>query len=367
MIVQSMLYFQYGIVTDLEAHKYISQAHNLIDHGNVDSPNFWLYSSQIFLIATALKLKAGFFSVYLFQLFFNALATYQLYSLISRISNRQTSMILSLAFIFNIPMQTFNCYLQTESLFYSLTILFSCFLVNINQLNLKTLTLFFLFAILICFTRPTGILFVGCAFLYLFFRFARFLSGFAKVGISALASVVFLLLLNMSLGSGGELDFMLPFRDERIICGVPTLNHFASIRTSSNPNSIHGLLYYITHNFDQFFRLAWLKSKAFWALSRPYYSTLHNLCLYLYFFPLYLLVCLSIPAWFKKNKYLLLYGSSLFAITWLTVILTCDDWHNRFFLSVVPYIYILAVPKLQQLLYKFNRNDINRDTLPPSI
>jgi hypothetical protein len=359
-LVQFFLFSQYGIHTDLEARKYIFEAKHLLSNGTVSSPNFWLYSTQIWLIAVALKLKAGFFSVYLVQLFFNAYATCILYKFIFRISNRKTAFIITLFFILNIPLQTFNSFLQTESLFQSFTILFSCYLLTLKKLNLRSGLFLFFFLVLIVFTRPTGLLYVPCTFLYLFFRFARSLSLAVRISATLTASIGFLFLLNTALGSGGELDFMLPFRDERIICGVPTLPYFRDIRISDNPNSLFGIIYYITHNLEQFTRLAWLRTKAFLGLSRSYYSTGHNLYLYIYFFPFYLFALLGIRKWITTNKCLLLYCLSPITLTWCTVILTCDDWHNRFFLSVVPYIYILSTPVVQAIMDKFNRNDSKR-------
>jgi len=188
--------------------------------------------------------------------------------------------------------------------------------------------------------------------LYLFFRFFKAFSVPVKIGITVTATIAFLFFLNAALGSGGELDFMLPFRDENIICGVPTLPHGSNIETSDDPNSVFGLIYYITHNFGQFMRLAWLRSKAFWGLTRSYYSPGHNLYLVIYFYPVCLLALPGIRSWFKKNPDLLLYCSSLILITWGTVMLTCDDWHNRFFLSIVPYVYFLIVPVIKSITDK---------------
>jgi hypothetical protein len=358
-VVQTLLFYQHGIVTELEAIKYIAEADNIIETGSVSSPNFWLYSTQIFLIAAAKTLHTGYISVAIIQWFFNGVATWALYKFAARISNTITGLLIGLFFIFNIPLQTFNFFLQTESLFFSFTILFSCYLLSMQKLTWKSFIAIFLFLILICFTRPTGLLWVPPAFLYLFFRFFKVFPVPLKVGITVIASVGFLFFLNAAIGSGGELDFMLPFRDERIICGVPTLPHFIDIKTSSNPNSIFGLLYYITHNFDQFIRLAWVRSKAFWGLFRTYYSNGHNTYLGLYFFPVYLLAVLSLRKWLWQNKHLLLYCSSLIFITWASVILSCDDWHNRFFLSIVPYIYLLAIPAVKKITDKIIFNASN--------
>jgi hypothetical protein len=351
-LVQVALFYQYGIVTEFEASKYIIEADNLISKSTVSSPNFWLYSTQIFLITAAKKMNTGYISVAMVQWLFSAVATWYFYKFSVRISNKTTGFIITLLLIFTIPLQTFNCFLQTESLFCSFTILFSCYLLSLEKLTFKNFIVVFLFLILICFTRPTGLLWVPCTFIYLFFRFFRVFSVLLKIIITLVTSIGFLFFLNAALGSGGELDFMLPFRDERIICGVPTLSHFVDIRTSDNPNSIFGLFYYITHNFGQFTRLAWLRTKAFFGLFRAYYSTGHNIYLGLYFYPLYTSCFLSIRQWNRHNKNLLLYCASLIILTWVCVILTCDEWHNRFFLTVVPYIYILAVPFIKRFTEK---------------
>lgn len=354
VIMQTLLFYRFGLVTGFEAGTYINEANHLLENGTVSTSNYWLYSVQIFLIAAALKLKTGLLSVAFVQLLFNSWATYSFYKFIAGISSRQTAFTITLLLILNYPLQTFNTSLQTESLFYSFTILFSCFLLRLKKLTAGSLAKVILFLLVISFTRPTGLLLVPCSFLYLFFRFFRPFSMFVKSIITIAVSICFLFFLNAALGSGGGLDFMLPFRDERIICGVPTLPGFIDLKTSDNPNSVFGLLYYITHNTGQFMRLALLRSKAFFGLTRSYYSLSHNFYLCAYFFPLYILVVLSWRSWFKKNKFLLLYCISVIAINWITVILTCDDWHNRFFLSIAPYIYILATPTLQKLTGKLN-------------
>jgi len=352
VIMQALLFYRFGLVTGFEAEKYIYEANYFLANGTVSTPNYWLYSIQIFLIATAVKLKTGLLSVAFVQLFFNVWATYSFYKFIDVISNRQTAFAITLLLIVNYPLQTFNTSLQTESLFYSFTILFSCFLLRLKTLTAGSLTRVILFLLMISFTRPTGVLLVPCSFLYLFFRFFKPFSILVKTIITIAVSICFLFFLNAALGSGGGLDFMLPFRDERIICGVPTLPGFIDINTTDDPNSVFGLFYYITHNTGQFLRLALLRSRAFFGLTRSYYSVSHNFYLCVYFYPFYLLVILSWRNWFKKNKLLLLYCFSVIAVNWITVMLTCDDWHNRFFLSITPYIYILAAPAMQKLTGK---------------
>jgi hypothetical protein len=360
ILMQGFLFYQHGIFTGLEAAKYITEANNLLDHGNVSSPNFWLYSVQIFLIAAANKLHTGYISVVIVQLLFNGLATYSLYRLCLRFSNRPTAFLCLLLFIFNYPFQTFNTFLYTESLFYSFTILLSCYLLQLTRLMAGSLIKLVLFLLLICFTRPSGLLLVPCVFLYLFSRFFHSFSFLLKTGITIAITFIFVFLLNITLGSGGELDFLLPFREEHIICGVPTLTNPGT--TPAGANSVWGIFSYVIAHPGQFARLAWLRTIAFFGLFRSYYSIGHNLYLGLYFFPVYLMVILSLRNWWNKGRSLLIYFLSLIGVTWGTVLLTCDDWHNRFFLMITPLLYILCLPALQKITALFVKKKISPDT-----
>ena len=138
IIMQVILFYRFGLVTGFEAEKYIYEANYFLTNGTVSTPNYWLYSVQIFLIAAAVKLKMGLFSVAFLQLLFSAWAAYAFYKFIAGISNWQTAFILTLLLIANYPLQTFNTSLQTESLFYSFTILFSCFLLRLKKLLQET-------------------------------------------------------------------------------------------------------------------------------------------------------------------------------------------------------------------------------------
>jgi hypothetical protein len=347
-----ILFYIHGIVTVNEASKYIEQADLLIESGNLSHPSMWLYSTEILLITAAKKLGTGYLSVVVFQLLLNGLATYFLYRLCNKLSDQFTATILVLFFILNYPFQTFNTTLYTESVFYSLITLLTCYLLQLKILTVRSLVFLLLFLLLICFTRPSGLLLVPCVFIYLFTNFFKQYSFIVKTSLVLGITLLFLFILNLAIGAGGQLDFMLPFKEEHIICGVPTItgNSF-----EPEPNSIFGIFSYIFQHPGQFFRLAVNRSIAFFGLTRNYYSNAHNLYLVLYFFPIYILALFSISTWWKINKGLLLYCLSFVLITWGTVILTCDDWHNRFFLSTMPLIYILSIPGLKFLLTKFSK------------
>lgn len=343
-LMQCALYWKNGIITSGEARKYIEQANNIIAGKSLSSNQFWLYATQIVLITISRLLTGGFIFVYIVQLAANAWATIKLYGLMKRYFGYTVSLIGVAIFIGNYPLQEFNSMLQTESLFYSFTVIFSCYLVQLEKLNFRAITIILAWIIGIALTRPTGLLFVPPAFLFLFFRFFQPIRFYVKILLSVAVALLFLFFLNAAIGIGGEFDFMLPYRSECIICGVATRTGIVPINDAGNGNSLYGLLYYIMHNFPQFAKLGGLKSVAFWGLLRSYFSAGHNAFLAIYFYPLYVLVLLSLRWWIKQFAYDFLYFVACVVITWLTVILTCDDWHNRFFLAVSPYLIVLCLP-----------------------
>lgn len=342
IIIQSILFWHYGIVTGLEAEKYIAEAKYFLQFGKLTSNNFWLYSTQIFLILIALKLHLGFLAVVLVQLLLNLFATWMFYKLaLYFLDNLILSFFVTFIFIINITYQVYNSYLFTESIFYSLTIIYSSYLLRIKTLNVKNVIVLFFLLALISITRPTGILLFGGTVIYIFFRFMKNVSLFNKAIIIFSSIILFFIALNSMLQTGGSLDFMLPFKRENIICGVNTTTS-ANIQVMENGNSVKGLFYYVIHNRDQFFRLSKLKTISFFGFTRDYFSFLHNVYLIIFFYPFYFLSILGIIKKIRKKDKLIIYLLTIIFLFWITTLLTCDDWHNRFILTVSPFIFLIG-------------------------
>jgi len=361
-MVNGILLLKNGIISTGESQKYISEAQAFIETGRVSKNNFLLYFTQIGLLAFSIKLKLGFVFTVAVQLFFNLLAIFSFFGMSLKIFKRKiTALIASIFLLLNLPYQEFNTMLQTESLFYSFTLLYSCYLIQIERLSLKHICCIVLWLLVISVTRPTGLLFIPPTFVYLFFNFFRKMNSYKKMSLLILIAFFFIYALDKALGSGGEFDFMLPFRNEEIICGVPVLPASVHIETTSTPNSVYGLIYYISHNPGQFTRLAWLKTLAFFGLYRSYYSSAHNIYLILFFYPFYIGMIFGIPAWSKSHSYKFLYFFLVITMTWLTAILTCDDWHNRFYLSISPYLILIGMSTVSVIIR--NNKDRNQDTI----
>ena len=237
----------------------------------------------------------------------------------------------------------YNSFLYTESIFFSLSVIYSCYLLNTVKFNSKRIIVLLFLLFLLCITRPTGIFFLGATIIYLFSKLSGQLSLLKRTAIFIGLAATGLFILNMILGMGGGIDIILPFREEHIICGEPTVAYQTSINESSNNNSLAGLFYYITHNFSQFSTLAWLKTKAFFGLTRPFYSTAHNIFITAYFYPLYILIVLAMVRFRKAIPVFFVYFISITLIFWLSVVFSCDEWHNRFFLGLTPFLIIPAL------------------------
>ena len=353
LCMQAFLIYNYGIVTGNEAGKYIGQAELLIQSGDVSHPTMWFYSTEIFLIAASKLLGTGYVSVLIIQLLFNAVAMVLFYRLAMHLASPVAAFFITLLLIFNYSFQAFNTFLYTESLFFSFTIILAYYLLTLDKLNPQRILVIILLLLLICFTRPSGFLLVPAVLLYIFSRFLSRWTLPARLVTFILLVCLFLFSLNAVIGSGGELDFMLPFREEHIICGMPTVISNGS--TDPADNSIFGLLSYAAQHPGDFMRLAFQRSRAFFGLMRSYYSTGHNIYLAFYFIPVYLLILFSLRHWWKKNRPVLIFCLAAVAATWMSVIFTCDDWHNRFYLSILPFLYLLAMPAIDILVALFKK------------
>ena len=344
IIVQSYLVISNGIKIDGEGSRFIPEAYTLINTGSLSTANYYLYFLEIFLIYLKIKIGFGFGVIIFIQLAANLIALLYLNTFLEKYySSKKLAFTACALLLFCYPYQVYNTFLYTESLFFSLSLIYSCYLLSISSFKAKNVAVLLVLMLLLCITRPTGIFFFCASVIYSFFNLSKYLSLLKRTLLFFALSVIALLLLNILMGSGGGIDIILPFKDERIICDVPTLTYNVDIKTTANGNSLYGLLFYIFHNFDQFSRLALLKSKAFFGLTRPYYSTGHNLFIVTFFYSLYLFIILAIARFKIATPTSFTYFLSLIIITWISVVFSCDEWHNRFFLSLTPFLIIPAV------------------------
>lgn len=343
LIVQAILLFHNGIVTNLEATKYINEANHFIATGKMSTNNFYLYSIQILLIASVFKLNLSFIFIIIVQWILNLLATFSFYNLgKSILKEDRYALLATLLLILSLPYQAYNTFLYTESIFFSLTIIYTSYLLRIKTFSIKHGIMVLLFLILLSVTRPTGILFFGATAFYLYFRYLHHWSILRKLAILIPALLLFILVINSMIQSGGELNLMLPFIRENILCGVNQTTG-ADIILLENDNSLLGLVYYIFQNPIHFLKLATWKTFSFFSNVRGHYSLLHNMLILLFYVPIYIMVVYVLFRKEEKGNPKNLFFYSIIFLFWFTTTLTCDDWHGRWFLTISPFLYLIAM------------------------
>ncbi len=343
MLSQLLFFFKFGIFTTLEANTYISVAKELMATGHYPSGNFLFYSVQILLDAFSIKHSIGFGYIVALQLLLNGLSVIFFYKLIHEITGKsKVAFAFTLLFLSMFYYHLYNVYLYTESIYFSLTILFTYLLFSVKSLSYKNIVLLIFFMVLLSLTRPTGIFFFPAAFLYFMFKFFG-RKAWLITGISIIVcAMAFYFLLNYVIGSGGALNFLLPYLDERVICGVPTIARPHNIQIPGNPNSVQGLWYIITNYTGLFLSLASKRFIAFFGMYRPYYSQFHNVYIIISFFSVYILILFSIKKLFSQLLPLTLYCLTVILLFTITVVLSCDEWHNRFIFGLWPLFLLMA-------------------------
>ncbi len=298
--LQFYFFFRFGIETNLEAAKYIEQANLLLQTGYYSSGNFLFYSTEILLIALSKKLHAGYWMVVAVQLLFNAISIYCFYRLVIHLkNNKRLAFIFTVIFLSMIYYHLYNVYLFTESLYFSFSLIYTCFLFRIKNLSLKNIAIIVLALIILYFTRPVGLFFFPATIVFIILKFFRKNTLPLFLFIGAIAAITLYFLINYSLNSGGELDFLLPYLKEHIICGVPTLAQAHTIQIPVEKDSIEGFWFIISNYWDLFIRLSLKRLFAFFGIVRSYYSLAHNLFIATYFYTLYVLILFGIRKLFR--------------------------------------------------------------------
>ena len=57
---------------------------------------------------------------------------------------------------------------------------------------------------------------------------------------------------------------------------------------------------------------------------------------------------------FEANRKSFIYLYANIFLVWFVILLVCDDVHNRFFLVLSPYLYLLSLPVLQKIFIKIS-------------
>lgn len=349
----------FGIFSGLEAEKYINEAHSLIETGSFSAPRFWFYSITIFVLAIAFKLKIGITGAFIIQALINLFAyLFLAKALIKIFANAATALLIVTYLIAFLPYQAWVVFLFTESLFFSLILILFSFLVLYKPDSPRNLIITGLLVLLVIMARPLGLLFAGSCFVYIY---CNVTAGWKKImGFSAvLLGIGAYYCINIIFSTIPDWHITQAFEQESIICNLPASPPYTVLKLSSTGSPVYQLYFYLTHNFSHFLHFTGVKLNYFFLMARPYYSKSHNYFLILNNVLIYALALAGL--YFKQlsfnrgvKAFIL---CSIFLYT-LTIIFQCDDYHNRFILSIYPFFVILAARSTEyftSLLFKNNK------------
>lgn len=333
-----------GFHFDLEAVKYIDEADFILSNHTLSQGRYLFYITTVIVIAIAKLMHIGLHGAVVLVMLVN-LSAYLLFlkGLIKLYhGNVFVPLIIALFLVGCAPYQSWTCFLYSEAMFYSAALMLLGHLMLFEKIDFKFFLITAMLLLFVIVSRPLGILFVLPVLLFVYFHLTQkqklFFYVFVILGLVLLNYVV-----QIVFTTTPDWNMQKTMLEESLICDVPGVTMPAQLDIIQSDNKLYQLLYYITHNPMHFFRLAALRLKLFFTLGREYFSAAHNLYLYGYAALLYIGIIIGwgkIKAFFSKSLLVFLVSSIvLFA---MAIALQCDDWHNRFYMTLMPVFTMLS-------------------------
>ena len=350
LLVQAILFLKIGVFTGLEAEKYVRQGNLLYETGRVSDTKYLFYLPVILLVYLCRLLGTSYHLVVIVQVALSGYALFCFYKLGRHIGNDTIAFYSSALLVLFVPLQLWNFYLYSDSIFISLTIIYMWVVYRQGSKGVTGTIAISLFLVLLIFSRPNGLLLVPPTIIYLLFRTQTSNEILFSGTISVVLLICMYMLLNMLFTGGEDMDAMKPFIEEHIICFVPLKPEGANLNIVQTSNPVNDIFYYIFHNPLHFSKFAVLKLFSFFNMTRTYYSTVHNILLTLILVPVYIFGLIGLYRFVKPFKNFTIFLVSLLILYPMAVTFQCDDWHSRFTMVVFPYILLLATKGLGDII-----------------
>lgn len=340
MVWYSFVGFHY----DFEATKYISEAHYFIENKSFSQSRYLFYFSTIAIIALALLLKLGLMGAIFIIMAINLFAYFYFFKALQKlVQSNFISLLLIVLLIGFFPYQSWTLFLYSESIFYSMVLLLFSHLILFKQIDFRFLFFTALLLGVVVISRPLGILFVLPVLIFIYFHLTKKQKWFFYATI-LVALVLLNYIVQVVFTTTPDWNMQRAIFEESLICDVPGVTVPKKLEVVESSNQLYQLFYYITHNFSHFSQLAVKRLQLFFLLVRDYYTPLHNVYLLCYCIPIYI----GIIWGFRRIKRV--FSMPLFLFVFITILLfaitiaiQCDDWHNRFYLTLMPLFFTAAV------------------------
>ena len=243
LIVQTALFIKIGVFTELEAQKYVTQGNLLYETGHLSATKYIFYLPVILLVYLCRLLGTSYHLVVFVQVILSAYSLFCYYRLGRGFSNAAIAFYSSALLVLFIPLQLWNFYLYSDSIFISLTIIYTYVIYRYGANGLTgILSILTLLAVLI-FSRPAGLLFVPPTIIYMLFRKQSKKELLINAGACMALLICMYLLLNTAFTGGEDMDVMKPLIEEHIICFVPMRPEGAALDFIRTNNPV--MIFYI--------------------------------------------------------------------------------------------------------------------------
>ncbi|MEP4531889.1 MAG: hypothetical protein ABJ004_02305 [Cyclobacteriaceae bacterium] len=369
--VSFLLFNQHGIKVVTDSHRYLAYAEELKDGFYFDPHNFW-YLGYVLFIFFIKSFGGGITSLIIAQHIIGLLGALALYFASARIfSNQKTAAITAMAYILFIDIISWNSYVLCES-FYMSMLCFSALVLTRIWKGGSSLNNFLLAAPILLLTvvsKPTGIALVAAGGVWMVHR----LFGLTKSPLTRAALVLgtlagMLLLSNKMLASYTHIDK--DYRAGELIYSIsqlPSTRGFELLIVEP-PSDMYlpaqgqppvlRILSFIIHNPIYWVELFIKKALLLLLHVRPYWSHMHNIYALLFLIPTYVLFARGLKKITLPKDFKLFIGTYLIAHVGI-VGLSTVDWDGRFLLPLLPALFLLAAPVLEELISKKVKNVFN--------
>jgi 4-amino-4-deoxy-L-arabinose transferase-like glycosyltransferase len=352
-IVQSGLFIKFGVVTQNEAAKYVSEGSLLATEGTLSHIKYLFYLPIIMLVWLCKTLHISLFFAVLIQVILSGIAQFCFYKLCKSFTNYKAAFITTLFLLVFFPLQSWNFHLYSDSILISLSLIYLWMFYQYDRYAHKKYLWFALgILVLITFSRPHGLLFIPPTILYLIFRKQSRKNLFLNMGITVLLTGLMFLAALVIFSGGGDMDAMKPFIEEHIICFVPTATGNAHLDLVNSGSQMYDLWYYVIHNPLHFLKLTGLKILSFFKLTRPWYSPVNNYLLLVLIIPMYVTALLGLRKFILVNRNFAILVISLLLLYPFGMTLQCDDWHGRFTMAIIGAVLCMSCYTVNRILEK---------------
>ena len=344
LVVQLFWLFKFGIYREEEAVVYINIASRIAQGDWNHSIHYWLYAGYISPLVFLKFIGLAFEWMYLVQLTLSFVAFVCFIRLLGLLKISVSAIVIgSLLYATSPIIQAWNSHLYTDGYFGSLVVIALYFISRNPGANFAAFFRLMLLLLFVCFTRPVGFLLIPVAIVY------GYTSKVSRRRIYVMASMLlaFSIFVLYALRHGNDFFYPKHNLDLNIICGLPS--ELKQYETVPNDGKMSIITYFFSNPgltvrlfFSRLIKSVWM--------TRPYFSTMHNMVIGVTCSIYYFLALLGTVYAFRKkilNNLYIFFGMGIWLIP---NILLCADWHNRFMIPFTAFLLVVATLGIEFLL-----------------